>query len=172
MLETERLRQREIHIEGCHRVLLQIDAMQRPPEVTLCHLRLVAAVIQEAHPHVDDIEILLLMALLDGVGDVVDLGKSPMESLVIHIIDHTVHPRTVVCAPVLVLLQIVHKRLVRLVEIRVAAVHLRLIEPLHHGLLFLRRLLGLLLMACRCLLGDEGRAHRQQNYCENNLLQI
>ena len=109
------------------------------------------------------------MALFDGVGDIVDLGKSPMESLMIHIIYHAVHPRTVIRIPVLVLLQIVHKRLVRLVEIRVATIHLCLIEPLDHGLLFLRGLLWMLLMACRCLLGNEGRAHRQQNYSENNL---
>ena len=136
-LETERLGQREIHIERSHRILLYIYVLQRTPEELLAYLRLVAAIIEKAHPHVCNIEILLLMALFDVVGNIVNLGKGTMEVFMVHVIYHAIHPRTVEHRPVLAPLQIVHECLVRLVEIGVAAIHLRFIEPLDHCLLLI-----------------------------------
>ena len=57
------------------------------------------------------------MALLDIVCNVVNIGEGTMEVPVVHIIDNTAHPRTIVFFPVLAPLQILHECLVSFVEV-------------------------------------------------------
>ena len=57
------------------------------------------------------------MALLDVVCNIVNLGEGTMEVPVVHIIDNTAHPRTIVFFPVLAPLQILHECLVSFVEV-------------------------------------------------------
>lgn len=106
------------------------------------------------------------MARLGIFGQAVNLGISPMESPIIHLIYHAIHPRAIVCGPVLTLLLIAHKRLMSRIEGRIVATGLRLVKALDQ--LFLFR--GLLLVR-RCLLGSERNAHCQQDCGENNLFE-
>ena len=93
-----------------------------------------------------------------------------MESLIIHLIDDTIHPRTVVFLPILMLLQIVHECHMSLIEISIAATHLRLVDTLGHSLLLFG---GLLFFLIRwMLLSAEGYAYHQHNRSEQNLSTI
>ena len=116
------------------------------------------------------VEILLLMAILDVVRDVVDLGECTMEILMVHIVDNTIQPCTVVFLPVLAAFQIVHESLMRLIEVGVAAVHLRIKDALEQDLLLL---LWLLLIECRRFLpGSKRRAYNQHNHPTDNPFHI
>ena len=160
--EAERLCQREIGIEHCHRILLSVYALQSAPEELLAHFRLVTAIVEKAQSHVRDVKILFLMMLFNMVSDVINFGEGTMKALMVNLIYHAIQPSAIVFIPLLATLYIVHKRLVRLVEIRVAATHLCLIDVLQHYHLLIRGLL-LFLLIRRLLLGGKGYVYHQQS---------
>ena len=143
-LETECLRQRKIQIEQGDGIVLDIDVLQRATEELLTHLWLETPVIEESHTHVREVEILHQIALFDVIGEAVNLNEGTMEPTIIHLIYHAIHPRTIVFIPILTILQILHEGLMSLVEVRVAAILLRLIKPLHKSMLLCVWLLFLL----------------------------
>lgn len=162
-VETERLCQREIDIEHCHRLLFSIYALQSTPEELLAHFRLVAAIVEKAQSHVRDVEIPLLMVLFNMISKVMNFDKGTMEVLMVHFIYDTIHPRTIVLFPFLAALQIVHVRLLRLIEVGISAAHLCLADALHHCHLLFRGLLRFLLIR-RLLLSGKRHACHQQSY--------
>ena len=103
-----------------------------------------------------------MMALLDVVGQLVDLYESPMESLVVDLVDDARHPCAVVFIPALAFLKVVQEGIMCFVEILVVAAHLRLLKTLYE----------LLLLFSRTLLGAERHAREQQGDGHDDILVI
>ena len=57
------------------------------------------------------------MTLLDVIREMVNLDKGTMEAPVVHLIDYTGHPCTIIFLPFLLVLQIFHELLMCLIEI-------------------------------------------------------
>ena len=103
-----------------------------------------------------------MMALLDVVGKLEHLQKSPMKPLVIDLVDDAGHACAVIFVPFVVLLKIPQEIVLCLVELLVVAAHLRLLKALHELLFHIWSL----------LLGAECHAGEQQSDGNDGLLII
>ena len=103
-----------------------------------------------------------MMALLDVVGKLEYLQKSPMKSLIINLVDNAGHACAVIFVPFVVLLKIPQEGVLCLVEVAVVAAHLCLLKTLHELLFHIWSL----------LLGTDCHACEQQSDGNDGLLII
>ena len=77
------------------------------------------------------------MPIADIFGDAMNLDKSTVETLVVYVVDYSIHPHAVVLIPILVLLQVVQEGFVGTVKVRIAAADLSLLYTLCQLLLYI-----------------------------------